>query len=74
MLRALGYLSIIWGISESLLLQLSFGYVKQEFSWVGTNDWNKKTTSGRESREGHKSVLYPETANTKLCSDWQGMK
>lgn len=51
MLRELWHLSIIWGISEDLLLRLSFSYVKQEFSWVGTGDWKwKGRQQDREQR------------------------
>lgn len=63
MLRELGHLSIVWGISENLLLQPSFSYVKQEFSWVGTDDWKQKCRQWDREQRG--TEIYVVSRNYK---------
>lgn len=64
MLRELGHLSIVLGISENLLLQPSFSYVKQEFSWVGTDDCKLKGRQwDREQRVIEVSVVSRKYEN-----------
>lgn len=67
MLRELEHLSIVLGISENLLLQQSFSYVKQEFSWVGTDDCKLKGRQwDREQRAIEVSVVSRNDKNKGL--------
>lgn len=67
MLRELGHLSIVLGISENLLLQPSFSCVKQEFSWVGTDDCKLKSRQwDREQRAIEVSVVPRKYKNKEL--------
>lgn len=67
MLRELGHFSIVLSISENLLLQPSFSYVKQEFSWVGRDDCKLKDRQwDREQRMTEVSVVYRNYKNKGL--------
>lgn len=67
MLRELGHLSIVLGISKNLLLQPSFSYVKQEFSWVGMDDCKLKGRQwDREQRVIEVSVVSRKYKNKGL--------
>lgn len=53
MLRELGNLSIVRGISEDLLLQLGLSCVRKEFSWVGMVTAREKADREHRGTEIH---------------------